>query len=201
MKLANFSVDRPVATTMFILIIVLFGAVAYFQIGLDLLPDIDYPLVVVMTTYEGVASEEIEETITKNVEEAVSRAENVKRVFSTSSEGKSMVMVEFNWDANLDFAAQDVRDRVGMVTAYMPDDADDPLIMKYDPNDQPVLVFGITGMENTMELREYLEDVMSPSLERLQGVAIAFVMGGLQREINVTIDERKLESYNLSMDN
>jgi len=201
MKLANFSVDRPVAITMFILIVVLFGAVAYFQIGLDLLPDIDYPLVAVVTTYEGVASEEIEETITKNVEEAVSRAENVKRVFSTSSEGKSMVMVEFNWDANLDFAAQDVRDRVSMMSAFMPDDADDPLIMKYDPNDQPVLVFGITGMENTMELRKYLEDVLSPSLERLEGVAIAFVMGGLQREINITIDERKLKSYNLSMDN
>ena len=153
MKLANFSVDRPVATTMFILIVVLFGAVAYFQIGLDLLPDIDYPLVAVVTTYEGVASEEIEETITKNIEEAVSRAENVKKVFSTSSEGKSMVMVEFNWDANLDFAAQDVRDRVGMMAAYMPDDADDPLIMKYDPNDQPRKLWDIgLRLKMVMEL-------------------------------------------------
>lgn len=200
MNLAKFSVDRPVAITMFILIIVLFGAVAFFQIGLDLLPDIDYPLVAVITTYEGVASEEIEETITMNIEEAVSRAENVKRVFSSSSEGKSMVMVEFNWDANLDFAAQDVRDRVSIMSSLMPDDSDDPLVVKYDPNDQPVLVFGVTGMGDTMELRKYLEDVLSPYLERLEGVAIAWVMGGFQREINITVDERKLKSYNLSMD-
>ncbi|HUT03762.1 MAG TPA: efflux RND transporter permease subunit [bacterium] len=200
MKLANFSVDRPVAITMFILIVVLFGAVAFFQIGLDLLPDIAYPLVAVLTTYEGVASEDIEETITKRIEEAASRAENVKRVFSSSSEGKSRVMVEFNWDANLDFAAQDVRDRVSMISGFLPDDADDPLVLKYDPNDSPILVFGVTGMENTMELHKYLEDVLSPYLERLEGVAIAFVMGGLQREINITVDERKLRSYNLSLD-
>ncbi|MBN1594182.1 MAG: efflux RND transporter permease subunit, partial [Candidatus Coatesbacteria bacterium] len=200
MKLANFSVDRPVAISMFILIVVLFGTVAFFQIGLDLLPDIDYPLVAVMTTYEGVASEEVEETVTMNIEEAVSRAENVKKVFSSSSEGRSMVMVEFNWDANLDFAAQEVRDRVSMMAEFLPDDADDPLVLKYDPNDQPVLVLGVTGMSSTMELRKYLEDVVSPYLERLQGVAIAFVMGGLEREINITVDEEKLKSYNISLD-
>ncbi|MBN2209493.1 MAG: efflux RND transporter permease subunit [Candidatus Coatesbacteria bacterium] len=200
MKLASFSVNRPVAITMFILIVVLFGTVAFFQIGLDLLPDIDYPLIVVMTTYEGVAPEEIEETVTQIIEESVSRAENVKRVFSTSSEGRSMVMVEFNWDANLDFAAQDVRDRVSMMSEMLPDDAEDPLVLKYDPNDQPVLVFGVTGMGSTMELRKYLDDVLSPYLERLEGVAIAFVMGGYEREINITVDERKLKSYGLSMD-
>jgi len=200
MKLANFSVDRPVAISMFILIVVLFGTVAFFQIGLDLLPDIDYPLVVVQTTYEGAASEEIEETVTKNIEESVSRAQNVKRVFSSSSEGRSMVMVEFNWDANLDFAAQDVRDKLSMMSQFLPDDADAPQVLKYDPNDQPVLVFGVTGMGNTMELRKYLEDVLSPYLERLEGVAMAFVMGGFERQINVTVDQRKLESYDLSMD-
>ncbi len=199
MRLANFSVDRPVAITMFVLIVVLFGIVAFFQLGLDMMPDLDFPFVVVTTRYAGVASEELEETVTRQIEDAVSRVENVKRVFSFTSEGSSTVIVEFNWDVTLDFAAQDVRDRVGQVADFIPEDADAPIVFKYNPNDQPILVMGVTGMSNTMELRKYLEDVISPSLERLEGVAIAFVMGGLDREINVTLDEQRLKSYGLSI--
>jgi len=199
MRLANFSVDRPIAITMFILIVVLFGTVAFFQIGLEMMPDLEFPLAVVVTDYPGVAPEEVEQTVTLPIERSVSRVENVKRVYSISSEGRSTVVVEFSWDANLDFAVQDVRDRLGMVVDFLPDEADTPVVFKYNPGGGPVLVMGVTGMKDTMQLRKYLEDVVSPNLERLKGVAIAFVMGGLEREINVMVDQQRLKSYGLSI--
>jgi len=197
--LARFSVDRRITVTMLIMIIALFGVVTFFDLGLDLLPDIEFPLVTVVTQYPGVAPEDIETQLTRPVEGSVSTVKGVKSVYSVSQEGVSSVVVEFEWGTNIDFAAQDVRDRVSLIEMFLPEEADDPLVLKFDPSQMPIIFAGVTGMKNTMVLRQYLEDVVVPRLERLDGVASASVMGGLQREINVVLDADRLKAQSVAV--
>ncbi len=182
-----------------ILIITLFGVIAFSRLGLDMMPEMEYPAVSVVTTYEGVSSEDIENLITKPIEGVVSSIKNVKNVTSTSQEGVSAVIVEFEWGVTLDFAAQDVREKLSWLTDYLPDDADSPLVVKFNTSDYPILYYGVTGMEDTRTLRKYLIDNIKPRLERQGGVASVYVMGGLEREINIFVDRDKLGAFNLSM--
>jgi len=198
--LARFSVNRRITIFMLILIVALFGVVTFFSLGLDLMPDLDFPLVTVATRYHGVAPEDIESQITRKIEEVVGTVKNVKNIYSVSQQGLSSVMVEFEWGTNVDFAGQDVRDKVALAQMFLPEDADDPLVVKFDPSEMPVLICAVTGMENTMALRDYLEDVVAPPLERLEGVAAAMTMGGLRREINVFADAAKLRAHSISID-
>ncbi len=139
MNLPEFSVRRRIAITMLILIITLFGLVSYSGLGLDLLPDLEFPFVSVVTTYEGVGSEEIETLITKPIEEAVSTVEGIKEVSSVTVEGISSVYCEFQWGTNLDFAAQDVREKISWIEDFLPEDADTPMVLKFDVSDMPIL--------------------------------------------------------------
>ncbi len=165
-----------------------------------MMPDLEYPVVSVVTTYEGVSSEDIENLITEPVEEVVSAVKNVKKVTSISQEGISAVIVEFEWGTKLDFAAQDVREKLSWLTDYLPDDADSPLVVKFNTADYPILYYGVTGMEDTRTLRKYLDNNVRPRLERIEGVASVYIMGGLEREINVFIDRDKLNAFNISID-
>ena len=200
MNLSEFSVKRRVTVLMLALIIVLFGILSLFELGLDMFPELEYPFISVVTSYAGVASQEIEDLLTRPIEEVASTVKGVKRVLSESREGLSVVMVEFEWDTNLDFAAQDVRDKISFLTDIIPEDADEPLVVKFNTTDMPVFFYVMTGMGNTSELRDYVGDNIKPRLERLEGVASAFIMGGLVREINVFVDRDKLTAHNLSLD-
>ncbi len=200
MNLPEFSVNRRVTILMLTLIVVLFGILSLFELGLDMFPELEYPFISVVTTYSGVAPQEIEDLLTRPIEEIASTVKGVKRVLSESREGISVVMVEFKWGTNLDFAAQDVRDKLSFLTGVIPEDADEPLVVKFNMSDMPIFFYVMTGMTNTSELRTYVEDNIKSRLERLEGVASAFVMGGLIREINVFIDRDKLKAYNLSLD-
>jgi HAE1 family hydrophobic/amphiphilic exporter-1 len=199
MNIPEFSVHRKVTVLMMILIVILFGVISFFNLGLDLMPELEFPIVSVVTTYEGVASEDIETLITRPIESVVSTIKHVKTVSSFSHEGLSAVMIQLEWGTNLDFAAQDVREKVALAEDYIPEDADRPLIMKLNVTDWPVIYFGVTGLENTRTLRKYLDDNVRPRLERLEGVASAILLGGLEREIDVSIDRQKLKAYNLSL--
>ncbi len=199
MNIPEFSVHRKVTVLMMILIVILFGVISFFNLGLDLMPELEFPIVSVVTTYEGVASEDIETLITRPIESVVSTIKHVKTVSSFSHEGLSAVMIQLEWGTNLDFAAQDVREKVALAEDYIPEDADRPLIMKLNVTDWPVIYFGVTGLEDTRTLRKYLDDNVRPRLERLEGVASAILLGGLEREIDVLIDRQKLKAYNLSL--
>ncbi|MCK9275199.1 MAG: efflux RND transporter permease subunit [Syntrophales bacterium] len=200
MNIPEFSVKRKITVLMMILIVMLFGILAFFHLGLDMMPELEYPVVSVITTYEGVSSEDVENLITRQVEEVVSSVKNVKNVSSLSQEGISAVIVEFEWGVNLDFAAQDVREKLSWLTDYLPEDADSPLVVKFNTSDYPILYYGVTGMENTHVLREYLDDNIKPRLERIDGVASIFILGGLEREIDIFVDREKLQAFSLSMD-
>jgi HAE1 family hydrophobic/amphiphilic exporter-1 len=164
-----------------------------------MMPELEYPFVSVITTYEGVASEDIENLITRPIEEAVSTVKKVNTVRSISKEGVSVVMVEFEWGALLDFAAQDIRDKISWLEDFIPEDADSPMVIKFNMSDMPILFYGITGMDDTIKLREYVKDNIKTRIERLDGVASCWISGGLEREINVFVDRDRLRAYNLSI--
>ena len=199
MNIPAFSVNRKITVLMLTLIVCLFGIIAFVRIGIDMMPELEYPFVSVVTSYEGVASEDIENQITKPIEETVSTVKRVSSIRSISKEGVSVVMVEFEWGTLLDFAAQDVRDKISWITDYLPEEADTPLVVKFNMSDSPILFYGVTGMEDTIKLRQYLNDNVKGRIERLDGVAICWITGGLEREINVLVDRDRLRAYNLSL--
>ena len=199
MNIPAFSVNRKITVLMLTLIVCLFGIISFVRIGIDMMPELEYPFVSVVTSYEGVASEDIENQITKPIEETVSTVKRVSSIRSISKEGVSVVMVEFEWGTLLDFAAQDVRDKISWITDYLPEEADTPLVVKFNMSDSPILFYGVTGMEDTIKLRQYLNDNVKGRIERLDGVAICWIAGGLEREINVLVDRDRLRAYSLSL--
>ena len=199
MNLPKFSVDKPVTITMMVLIIVVFGFISFSRLGLDMLPDIEFPVVSVVTSYSGVTSEDIEDVLTKPIEDAVATVKDVKTIKSISQEGTSIVMIEFNSGTKIDFAAQDVRDKIGLIEDYLPQDANKPLVVKMDVGAMPVLGYGVTCESlNTLELKKILEDNIKDKIERLDGVATMEISGGQKREILIKLNKQLLESYNLT---
>lgn len=200
MTLPEFSIKRKVTVLMIIFIITLYGILAYLQTGLDMLPELEYPVVSIITTYPGVAAEEVEKLVTKPIENVISTVKNVKRLNSVSQEGISSIIAEFEWGTKLDFAAQDVREKLSWLTDYLPKDADSPLVIKFNMSDYPILYYGVTGLQDTMTLRKFLDDSVKSRLERLDGVASVYVLGGLEREITVLVDRDKLASLRLPLE-
>jgi Cation/multidrug efflux pump len=184
------------------MILVVVGLIAFTRLGLDFFPDLEYPTVSVITTYRGASSEDIETTITKPLEQVVSSVSGVKKVTSQSSEGVSVLMVEFEWGTNLDFAAQDIRDQIGIYRNFIPQNASNPLVFKFNLSQFPVVFYGITsnGNMSTYELKKLIEDEVKPRLERLDGVASAAVFATDEREIRVEVDKNALISYNLPLE-
>ncbi|TDP88777.1 HAE1 family hydrophobic/amphiphilic exporter-1 [Halanaerobium saccharolyticum] len=202
MKLSDFSIKRSVTTAMIILMVLLIGAVALSRLSLDLFPDITFPGAAIITTYEGVGSEEIENLITKRIESSVATVEGVKGITSTSSRGSSTVVVEFNWGRDMDFAVQDLREQVDLVSSMsLPENANSPMIFKFDPSMIPIMVYGVSaqGLEID-ELKKEVEDELIPRLERISGVAQVNMQGGLTREIIISLKRDKLSHYNLNFD-
>ena len=200
MNIPEFSVNRKVTTAMLAMILVVLGTIAFFQLGLDFFPDIEFPTVSVITTYRGASSEDIENTITRPLEQIINSVSRVKKVNSLTIEGASVIMVEFEWGSNLDFAAQDVRDQIGLYQSYLPEEAADPLVVKFNFSQFPIVFGGITGDMPTVELKEIIEDEVAPRIERIDGVASVQVFSTEVREILVDVDKMALESLNISLD-
>ncbi len=200
MNLPALSVNRKIAVSMVICVMLLFGTISFFELGLDLLPELEYPFISVITTYEGVGTSEMELHITKPVEEAVSMVKNVKTVYSISQEGASTLIIKFDWGTDLGVAVQDIRNKLSYLTDVLPRDADDPKVLKYNTEDMPVIFYAVTGLENTRVLRDYIRDNIKTPLNRLDGVAAVYPMGGLEREINVFLDRDKLHGLGLSFE-
>jgi HAE1 family hydrophobic/amphiphilic exporter-1 len=197
MKIVDLSIRRPVTVFIFSVAAVVFGIVAFRNLAVTLLPDISYPSLTVRTTYEGTAPVEIESLITRPIENAVGVVNNVVRVTSSSRADVSEVTLEFAWDTNMDFAALDVRDRLDRVR--LPLDAELPVLLKYDPSLDPIMRIGLFGSDELARLRFLGEEDVKRALERIEGVAAVVVSGGLEEEIQVELDERKLAALGLSV--
>ena len=184
---------------MVILIIIIIGIVAFFRLTIDLMPKIDFPLTTVITNYEGVAPEEIEEAITRPIEDAVSTVSGVKKISSTSQEGVSLVVVEFNWGTNLDAATEDLRERLSVMKGFLPEEAKDPMVIRMDIGAMPIMVLTISSLRDLAQLKELADNVIVPRIERIKGVGQAMAMGGLIREVLIEVDADKLKSRGISL--
>ena len=199
MNIAKLSVNRPVTIMMVFLGIILLGFISWAKLPQELFPSITYPQITVVTSYENAAPEEIESLITKIIEEAVGTVNNVKRISSISKEGLSLVMVEFNWGANMDFAALNVREKIDLVKERLPRESQEPIVMKYNPFDLPILTLSITGPLSSLELREICRKYIKDAMEKVEGVASAVISGGDEREILVEIEQPRLRASQISI--
>jgi len=197
MKIAELCVSRPVTTIMFYIGLMLFGVISLFNLPQELFPPISYPNLSVITPYENAAPEEIETLVTKPVEEAVGSVSGVRRVTSTSKEGLSIVIAEFDWNQNMDFAALGIREKIDLIKERLPRECEEPVVMKFNPFDLPVMTLSISGPYPPAELRDISEYIIKDEIEKINGVAAATVTGGTEREILVNLDQAKLEAYNI----
>ncbi|MDR1867197.1 MAG: efflux RND transporter permease subunit [Treponema sp.] len=199
MSIAKVAVDRP--TTIFIIFALLIGlgGFAVFNIPIDLFPEMSPPYVAVITSYAGAGPEEVERSVTRIVESAISSVSNLEKATSTSSKGSSMILMQFSYGTDLVDASNSVRDALERVRNYLPTGADAPLIFKYDPAIMPIMSFMVTGDRNPEELRELAEDTIAPRIEQVSGVAMASVSGGREKVIRVEIPQNRLEAYGLTV--
>jgi len=200
MKLSRFTVHRPVLTVMVALILVILGGVSLSRLPIDLMPDITYPTVSISTTYENAGPEEIEELITRPIEEALSAVPGVEEVSSRSAEGVSQVRVTFTWGTDLDAGANDIRDRLDRVVLTLPDEADRPMLRKFDLASFPILILGASSTLDPIQMRKVIEDQIKYRMERLPGVASLDIHGGLEREIHVNLHGDKIKALGLPLD-
>lgn len=199
MNVAQFTVRRPVFTTMATLIVMLLGAISLLRLPVDLMPDITYPTLSVSTRYEDASPEEIEELVTRPIEQALSAVPGVEEVSSVSAEGVSNVRVTFTWGTDLDSAANDLRDRLDRILARLPDDADRPTLRKFDLAAFPILILGASSDLDPVSLREMIEDQVQYRIERVPGVASLDIWGGLRREIHVDLDLGRVRAFGLPL--
>ena len=197
MKIVGFSIRRPVTVTMLFVAIAVFGSVSYGRLALNLLPEISYPTLTVRTNYEGAAPAEVENLITETVENAVSVANNVVRVSSVSKPEVSDVILEFSWRTNMDFAALDVREKLDVL--QLPLDAGKPILLRYDPSTDPIMRVSVSGSADLSLIRYLCEEFVKSDLESIDGVAAIRVSGGFEEEIHVDLDEQRLTSLGVSI--
>jgi len=194
MHLPEFSVRRPVTTIMIFSAIILLGVMSWNRLPQELFPPITYPQLTVVTTYENAAPEEIETQITRIIEESIGTVSNLRRITSVSKEGVSIVIAEFLWGTNMDFAALGVREKIDLIKERLPIDSEEPIVKKFNPYDLPIITLSITGDIHPARLRSITERYIEGELEKLEGVASADVAGGVEREILVEIDQDKLQA-------
>lgn len=200
MNLAKGTVNRPILTTVIFLIIITLGLVSFSRLSIDLMPEVTYPTISVSTEYGNVGPQEMEESVSRPIEEALSAVQGVEEITSTSTEGRSSVRVLFNWGTDLDVAANDIRDRIDRVLYRLPEDITRPMIRKFDLSAFPILFLAISGNLNPLDLRQIVEDQVKYRIERVPGVAAVDIRGGLYREIHVDLKASKLKALGISTD-
>jgi HAE1 family hydrophobic/amphiphilic exporter-1 len=199
MSLTALAIRRPISTFMLSFGFLLLGVISLFNLSLDLFPDVTFPVVTVKTPIPGYSPVEVENLITKPIEEAVSTLNNVHAVRSTSSEGESQIRIEFNLGTSMDFAVADIRERLNLIRDSFPKDAKTSQIIKYNPSESPVAVVSVFGEASPLKLREIAEDVIEKRLKRIDGVANVEIKGGREREILVEINNSSLRALGISI--
>jgi HAE1 family hydrophobic/amphiphilic exporter-1 len=198
MALSDLSIRRPVATTMLYLAIGVLGAVSFARLPIDLLPDVSFPTLSVWTTYPDAGPAEVERFVTEYIEATVSRVPGVRSVDSRSREGQSLVRLQFHWGTDMEFAMLHVRERLDNLVGALPESAERPVILTSDPTNDPIISLAITGA-NLAELRDLSDAVFKRRLEQLDGVAMAAITGGPEREIQVEVDAGRLSVNGVSI--
>ncbi|NOR15109.1 MAG: MMPL family transporter, partial [Candidatus Aminicenantes bacterium] len=195
MNLVKFSINRPVTIFMFTVAALIFGFISYSRLTLNLLPSISYPTLTIKTEYPGTAPSEIENIISKPIEETCGVVDNVMRISSVSRAELSEVTVEFAWHTNMDFATLKLREKLDLLR--LPVGALKPVILRYDPNQEPIMKLGLTGDAELSRIRYIAEREVKQAIESIEGVAACSISGGLEDEIHIDLDEQKLSLLNI----
>jgi hydrophobic/amphiphilic exporter-1 (mainly G- bacteria), HAE1 family len=199
MFLAKVSINRPVMTTMGILVFIIFGLLAYFSLSLNLAPDVEIPWVTVTTVYPGAGPKEIETLISKPIEDAVATVSLIERVESYSLDGVSFVIIEFKLRKDVNVANQEVKDKVDAIINLLPNDADRPIVQKVDIRSFPVVDVVLSGDLDPRELFEIADRQLKDRFSQIEGVAQVNIVGGQEREIRVILDDRIVYEQNISL--
>lgn len=198
--LAKFGVSRPVFTLMLFIGLFVIGLFSVSRLPIDLLPNISFPAVSILTVYPGAGVEEVEENITKVVEEAVSTVSGIENVTSKTKEGVSVVTLKFTWNTNVDAAVNDIRDKLDLASTFLPEDVKKPTIFKFDLSSMPIMFIGFNADKSYPELYDILDRKVVEPMRRIEGVGAVIEMGGMQKRINVKVDRKRMEHYNLTFD-
>lgn len=200
MKLHELSVKRPVAVSMIILIFVVIGAYALTMLPIELMPDMEMTYALVYTSYPNVGSSEVENLVTKNIESAVSSVSGVDTIQSQSSEGTSVVMVSFNAGTDMDKAVSNMKDRIDLIKSYLPDECEDPTVMKLDTSMMSAAMMSVTyDGYDLIQTKQFVEDNLKSRLEAVDGVASVDIAGARDRIIEVEVDPEKIYGYDMSI--
>ncbi|MBQ0152741.1 MAG: efflux RND transporter permease subunit, partial [Chryseobacterium sp.] len=200
MKLAEISIKRPTLIIVLFTLLTLGGLLSYSMMGYELIPKFETNMVTISTVYPGASPSEVETSVTRKIEDAVGSLENVKKVEASSYESLSVIMVQLNAGADVDFALNDAQRKVNAILSDLPDDADAPSLNKFSLDDLPIITMSISSNKlNNKELYDLLDKKIEPTFSRVNGVAKVDLVGGQEREIQVSIDEKKLQGYGLSL--
>lgn len=200
MKIIEISLRRPVTVLICTIALVVFGTYSYINMGVERMPNVEFPIVVVRTSMEGASPAIIDNDVTDVLEARINTIEGIKNMSSSSYEGRSVIVVEFDLDRNVDDAAADVRGKVSMATGRLPDDADDPQVDKYDPSDRPIMNVAVKndGRTDIKTLTRYVDKVVTERLQTVKGVGGVQLSGFRDREIRIWINTNSLEAYRLT---
>ena len=200
MKIYETAVKNPVGTSLIFIGVVLIGILFYRQLPIDLYPNIDLNIVSVMTSYSGAGAQDVEANVTRPLEDVLNTTEKLKEITSQSRDGLSMIMLEFDFGTDMDAVMNDVRDKVALVSGFLPDGTEDPIILKFSSDMIPVVVLSATAEESSGALYKILDEQVANPLNRISGVGTVSVGGAPQREIQINVVPSKLEAYNISLE-
>ena len=200
MSIYNTAVNKPISTLMVFLAIIVLGVASYIQLPVDQYPKMDPPYITVMATYPGANAADIEENVTKILEDQLNSVDDLKELTSTSYDNLSVISLEFEWEVNLDEASNDVRDAVDKAMSRLPDDIDRPTIMRFNTSMMPILIYAVTAKESYPGIDKILDDKLITRLNRVDGVASVIVAGAPERVVYVDLDPNKLDAYNLTLE-
>lgn len=199
MNIIKTSITRPSVIIVVLSLLLIGGIFSYKSLNYELVPNIEVNIITISTVYGGASPNEIESTVTKKIEDAVSNLENVKKIQAFSYESLSIVMVELNTGADVDFLLNDAQRKINAIRSDLPDDADEPSLSKFSLSDLPIITLGITAELSSQDLYELVDKKIQPEFSRLSGVAQVTIVGGQEREIRVSLDPKKIEGYGLSI--
>ncbi|MGL5721863.1 MAG: efflux RND transporter permease subunit [Brevinema sp.] len=198
MSIVDVSVKKPVTMTMLLMIVMMFGLYACFQLPVDFLPDIERPILTVSTTYTGAGPEEVETSVTRTLENVLTTVENIDKVTSDSKEGSSQIQLEFKWGTDMDNAMFQTREKVDLVRDDLPDDADNPVIYKFSTDLIPVMGYYLVGIDDPATAYDIADNTIRKSLEQLPGVGSITVDGGSKTELQIDLIQNRMQAYGLN---
>ena len=200
MSIYESAVKKPVTTILIFVAIAIFGLFSLSRLSIDLYPKIETSNIMVVTSYAGASASDIENNVTKVLENTLNGVSNLKHITSKSRENASVITLQFNEGVDIEVATNDVRDKLDAVSNFLPDDVNKPMIFKFGTDDIPITMLSVQAKESTMALSKILEDKVTNALARLDGVGAVSIMGTVKREIQVYCDPAKLEAYNLTVE-